>query len=360
MGDSVGGSHISALLLIKSLPAEHYNVMVVLHEDGPLVSYLKQQGVSYQLLDNSPVIGHQGLLLQVANMFRLSMKLAGFIRKNGIELVHTNDLRMHLTWSLATRLAGSRFVWHQRTADDSRRNGWYSLLANKIITISEFCKSRLPARMKTRSEVIYDPFEVPDIKRQLCRDALIQEFNLPDPDQIVIFVGHFTQQKRPDVFIRAARRIREQSSFKIAFVMIGEDRSDENNVEINSARKRHLDNDLIMPGARYPSINYIAGCDIIVAPAVNEGLGRTLIEAMQAGTVVVASNHGGHAEVINDGINGFLFPLDNDEQLANTVLSVMNNPETKNVIRNASEDVEQTFSVSGHSNQIQNIYDSIL
>ena len=50
---------------------------------------------------------------------------------------------------------------------------------------------------------------------------------------------------------------------------------------------------------------YLKISDLIICPAKNEGFGRVLIEAM-IGDIGLASNSGGHKEIINDGENGFL------------------------------------------------------
>ena len=55
---------------------------------------------------------------------------------------------------------------------------------------------------------------------------------------------------------------------------------------------------------------------MLVAPAKNEGLGRTLIEAIQVGTPVVASDHGGHREILEKNCMGVLIDPDDTGALA--------------------------------------------
>lgn len=50
------------------------------------------------------------------------------------------------------------------------------------------------------------------------------------------------------------------------------------------------------------------------------------LEAMSQGRVVIASNVGGHRELIAHGENGFLFEADNVEALAATLITVLNSP----------------------------------
>lgn len=51
------------------------------------------------------------------------------------------------------------------------------------------------------------------------------------------------------------------------------------------------------------------------------------LEAMADGRVVVASDVGGHREIVRDGETGLLFPADDADALAATVLSVLDDPD---------------------------------
>lgn len=56
-----------------------------------------------------------------------------------------------------------------------------------------------------------------------------------------------------------------------------------------------------------------AASDVVVMPSRYESFGLVAIEAMAAGTPVIASNIGGLAEVVGDGVSGRLVPLDGNE-----------------------------------------------
>ncbi|MDI6758044.1 MAG: glycosyltransferase family 4 protein, partial [Endomicrobiia bacterium] len=50
-------------------------------------------------------------------------------------------------------------------------------------------------------------------------------------------------------------------------------------------------------------------CDVVVNPSSDpEPFGRTVIEAMACGKAVVATDMGGHREIIEDGVDGLLAP----------------------------------------------------
>jgi glycosyltransferase involved in cell wall biosynthesis len=56
--------------------------------------------------------------------------------------------------------------------------------------------------------------------------------------------------------------------------------------------------------------------DVFVLPSVEDGFGLVTLEAMRAGLPVVVSDHAGSAEVVEDGVNGFVVPARDVDALA--------------------------------------------
>ena len=60
-------------------------------------------------------------------------------------------------------------------------------------------------------------------------------------------------------------------------------------------------------------------CDVFVLNTRYEGLSHTLLECMDAGIPVVATAVGGNMELVEDGVNGFLVPVDDREEIVAAV-----------------------------------------
>ncbi len=74
-------------------------------------------------------------------------------------------------------------------------------------------------------------------------------------------------------------------------------------------------------------------CDIVVHPALwREPFGRTIIEGMALGKVVVASASGGPKETIQDGKSGFLVEPGNSEALKEKLIYLMKNKDVRDRI----------------------------
>lgn len=78
---------------------------------------------------------------------------------------------------------------------------------------------------------------------------------------------------------------------------------------------------------------YYSAMDVMVYPRVSRRLTDLVtplkpLEAMAMGKLVVASDVGGHRELIRDGHNGHLFPAGSDEALARCLVKLLKTPET--------------------------------
>lgn len=63
--------------------------------------------------------------------------------------------------------------------------------------------------------------------------------------------------------------------------------------------------------------------DVLLVSSVTEGIANVVLEAMQLGTLVISTDCGGMAEVIDDGINGFLVPTRQPEKIAETLKNIV-------------------------------------
>jgi len=90
---------------------------------------------------------------------------------------------------------------------------------------------------------------------------------------------------------------------------------------------------------------YLRAADVFVLYSGYEGLPHVVLEAMAAGVPVVASAAGGNVEVIEDGMNGFLVPIGEREQLASRLLELLTRDDLRQRFAQASQQrIRQSFS----------------
>lgn len=86
---------------------------------------------------------------------------------------------------------------------------------------------------------------------------------------------------------------------------------------------------------------------VCILPSVWENFPYALLEAMACGTPVIATQCGGFPELIENGVSGFLVPVDDSEALAWRIAALLAEPQLRDDIgRNARKRVEERFSVT--------------
>ena len=361
VGDTLGGSHISALALIDGLDPCRFEPIIVLHTHGLLAEYLSESGRHFVMAPPDAVVDSNGYVRTTVETLRATPRLSRFTKRLDIQLVHTNDLRMHTSWAVAVRVAGAKLVLHQRSASSSRRVLVAAQLADRVLTNSEFCRRSFRPHMRRRAQVIPNPVPSPSLRipRSRARSALLSELGAGSTTRIVAFVANLRAQKRPLVFVDALAELRRSFGEGIRGVLFGELRTpwwDEVRAHIERLGLREV---CVPMGPRFPIEPLMAGCDVLLAPAVDEGFGRTLVEAMLVGTPVVAARSGGHPEVIEDGRTGLLVPPDDAEAMAAATTRLLDDAKLSDSITQAAHSSAKTrYSTDRHASMVQAVYDA--
>ena len=136
-----------------------------------------------------------------------------------------------------------------------------------------------------------------------------------DDKQNILFVGRFEKRKGAKYLLRAIPLIRERFP-QTRFIFVGEGR-------LRRGLQRFVEKrgwqDVIFTGyvSDEDKPRYFASAHVFCSPATGgESMGVVLLEAMASGTPVVASNIGGYATVVSQGVDGLLMAPRNSEELA--------------------------------------------
>jgi len=104
-----------------------------------------------------------------------------------------------------------------------------------------------------------------------------------------------------------------------------------------------------------------ASSDAFLFPSRTETLGLVLLEAMGAGCPVIAANSGGIPDIVEHGVNGYLFePEAGDGLLKATQQLLANPPANLEVLRQQARQEAEKWSWQSATRQLQGFYDQVI
>jgi glycosyltransferase involved in cell wall biosynthesis len=177
-------------------------------------------------------------------------------------------------------------------------------------------------------EVVYNGFE-PSLfarPRDFSQSALRRELDLPAGSVIGIF-GRLTRWKGQHVALEALRSLPGVHLVVVGEALFTEDDRAYREELHRTAEEPGLQGRVHFLGFRSDITALLQAMDVVVHCSVAaEPFGRVIVEAMLAGTPVVATRGGGVDEIITDGEDGFLVPAADPPALALAVGRIIQDP----------------------------------
>ena len=373
VGATLGGSHISVLNLIKHLDQNRFRASILLDiGDGPAADLFRDEDVPFKVMSPLSIKRFEGvgpdarpidLLRHGSGHVR---RMVRYLRETGTPILHSNDGRMHVFSSLASRLAGVRHLWHHRSDPAAFGLRWVSPVgADHLVTVSRFAGPK-PGWWSAVKKwtIVPSPFptEISPPDRDICRRTMMETLGCGDDALVVGFFGNLVQRKRPLDFVRAIAAFKAAYPSQPVTAPIFGKSVDISTDEVEAlARSLGVGDCVRIMGFRYPAETWLAGCDILFVPSVREPFGRTLIEAMILGTVVIAVDSGGNPEAIEDGRTGYLVPVEDPAAAACRFQDIADDREAAGAIAaRARADALERFGMRRHAEKIMTIYDHLL
>lgn len=149
-----------------------------------------------------------------------------------------------------------------------------------------------------RSAVDVTPFDEPPARREL-----LEEYGLNDGHFIIASVGQLIPRKGHRYLLEAMASLSRRMP-RARLIVFGE-----GNLEaelVGQAARLGLDEVVQFAGFREDLDRYMGAFDLVVHPALREGLGVSMLKAAAAGVAVVAFNVAGSREAVVNGRTGIL------------------------------------------------------
>ena len=153
---------------------------------------------------------------------------------------------------------------------------------------------------------------------------------LPDKMKLILFVGHFSREKSPDI-LREAWKLHVAEKFPdTGIIFIGSTNPNHYEVDADLVKDIHKSTEscfnkrIFFIEKTYEIEKYFQAVDMFVLPSLREGLPNSLLEAMACGLPVITSRLEGVTDwIVEDGKNGSLFESVIRDDLGKALISVL-------------------------------------
>lgn len=177
----------------------------------------------------------------------------------------------------------------------------------------------------------------------------------PADAPLIVSVSRHDARKGVDVLIRALGLVKRAGVPFRACITSGGPLWKQHR---NLAQSLELDQTTILTGWVPDSYPYMQQADIFVLPSIRESSGSlAMLEAMQLGAAVIASNVDGIPEDITEGRDGLLFAPGNAEQLSQAIIRLLQDGELRRRLsQGARETFARRFSAEAFTDAIRDLY----
>lgn len=364
------GASFSMVKLIEEEEKLGIEVIPVVH-NGNTHRLLKEKGKRHYVVNTWSWMVRKGTPWLKVLLFRIIKEVLNIpcyfqykkiIQEESPDIVHVNALTTYTGAQAAIR-AKKPLVWHIREMMEEDLNGcfWskrqaYKLMkkANCFIAISK-CVEKKYRRIvgNNRIRCIYN-----GVDRELFYHA---DHTILTGDKIVLtMAGRITREKGQIQCLEALiPLLHENPNVVLCFAGSGNEEAVSELIRMRD-KSGLADSQVQLLGFVKEMDQLWNKTDIAIIYSKFEAFGRVTVEAKMAGALVVGFDSGGTSELIEDGVDGFLFDGKNRTLYDTVKMSLDHREISRSIAIKGRESASQIFTSENNAKQVYYLYKEIL
>ena len=330
------GGERQTLLLIRALSERGFKQKLIARKDSELTKRCQSMG---------------GLDVIESNIFSLNV----FSKISEKSLFHFHDSRSFSFFYLHNLNKDLNYIYTRRV----QRSPKMSFISKKIykrarciICLSSSIENSLKNSFGKDIASIIIPsasanFDYDSQKSLKIRQEIKQKF-------LVGHIGVLNDSHKGQLDIIELARKAKSRELDIGFVMVGSGR-DESMLKKES---NSLDN-VYFAGQVENIGDYLDAFDVFIFPSRHEGLGSTLLDAIDFGLPIIARDVGGISDIIDDGVNGYLVSGD-ESDFFTPLIQLYTSESIRNRMSEVNRKQSDAFSIERMTESYISLYNQYL
>lgn len=211
--------------------------------------------------------------------------------------------------------------------------GLYDIILENKYTV----KNKLKVIGKGSSNGIDTSHFDPKLFSEEQKQELKNSLGIKPDDFVYVFVGRLVKDKGINELINAFSQIRKFANSQICkLVLVGIFERELDPLLPETLKEIETNPNIISVGFQKDVRPYFAISDCLVFPSYREGFPNVVLQAGAMGLPSIVSDINGCNEIVENGYNGFIIPVQNQEKLHEKMLFLLQNSEKRTEIANNS------------------------
>lgn len=360
-GGDVGGAKTHVLSLVKEL-SKHIDVKLISFRKGVFADDAKAMGIDVEVI-------------QSGNILKDIRKVISIVRNENFIMTHSHGAKANMIAVLVSRYTKVPTV---TTVHSDYRLDYLQSFIKRVtfgiintialrfidyyVAVSKNFKDMLVNRkfLSNRIFTVYNGIDFDQDVGTYDRNEFAKKYNISiNPSDILVgILVRLTPVKGLSVFINAAKEVVKKNP-NVKFLIGGE--GEERKSLESKVNSMGLSNNVLFLGFVNNSYEFMSSIDINVLTSISESFPYSILEGTILKRATVSSNVGGLPDLIDHGVNGFLFNPGDHIKLAEYLLKLVNDKNLRDDMGNRIYlKASEKFSLKNMCNTQLNIYESVL